>query len=163
MSQYSSELGSITAVTAETFPILKNLSIKRLVLAPGTIREPHWHANANELTYCISGTVLVSVLDTGSVVSAFTIEAGQMFHIPSGSLHHIENIGADDWHFLIFFDQPFPADIGFKASASAYSREVLAAAFNTHIDDLPTFPFTPADPLVVSRVNPVDTDGVGQL
>ena len=40
VSQYSSELGSITAVTAETFPILKNLSIKRLVLAPGTIREP---------------------------------------------------------------------------------------------------------------------------
>ena len=73
VSQYSSELGSITAVTAETFPILKNLSIKRLVLAPGTIREPHWHANANELTYCISGRVLVSVLDTGSVVSAFTI------------------------------------------------------------------------------------------
>ncbi|MDT5078362.1 MAG: oxalate decarboxylase [Mycobacterium sp.] len=25
-----------------------------------------------------------------------------------------------------------------------------------NIDDLPTFPFTPADPLVVGRVNPVD-------
>ncbi|MCW2517937.1 MAG: hypothetical protein JWR46_556, partial [Mycobacterium sp.] len=25
-----------------------------------------------------------------------------------------------------------------------------------HIDDMPTFPFTPADPLVVGRVNPVD-------
>jgi oxalate decarboxylase len=33
---------------------------------------------------------------------------------------------------------------------------VLAAAFNTHIDDLPTFPCTPTDPLIVSRVNPVD-------
>jgi hypothetical protein len=54
------------------------------------------------------------------------------------------------------FDQPTPADIGYRASASAYSREVLAAAFNTHIDDLPTFPWTPTDPLIVSRVNPVD-------
>jgi oxalate decarboxylase len=33
---------------------------------------------------------------------------------------------------------------------------VLAAAFNTHIEDLPIFPFTPSDPLIVNRVNPVD-------
>jgi hypothetical protein len=45
-----------------------------------------------------------------------------------GALHHIENIGTDEWHFLIFFDPPFPADIGYRASASAYSREVLSAA-----------------------------------
>lgn len=77
-----------------------------------------------------------------------------MYFIPRAYPHHIENIGSDEWHFLIFFDQPFPADIGYRASASAYSREVLAAAFNTHIDDLPNFPFTPADPLIVSRVQP---------
>jgi oxalate decarboxylase len=27
--------------------------------------------------------------------------------------------------------------------------------FNTYIDDLPNFPFTPADPLIVTRGNPV--------
>jgi len=331
-----SELGSMRRVTADALPILKNLSIKRLLLNPGAMRTPHWHANANELTYCVSGTALVSVLDNHSVFSNFIVTAGQMFHIESGALHHIENvgtdvaefiiafrnerpedfglgasfgaftdavlgntydlpssdianirrstvdhklaarvgnasipaaarfndphkfdieaqapglnfasgnarfardqfwpalkdismyslrvaengmrephwhpvtaemgyvhygdarmtimnpdgtldtwhlttgdmyfiprayphhienIGTDDWHFLIFFDQPFPADIGFKASATAYSREVLAATFNTHIDDLPAFPFTPADPLVVSRVNPIDARGAGQ-
>lgn len=50
-SVYSGELGSITRLTADNFPILNRLSIKRLVLAPGVIREPHWHANANELGY----------------------------------------------------------------------------------------------------------------
>jgi oxalate decarboxylase len=79
-----------------------------------------------------------------------------MYFIPRAYPHHIENIGSDDWHFLIFFDQPFPADIGYRASASAYSREVLAAAFGTHVDGLPAFPFTPADPLIVDRRNPVD-------
>jgi oxalate decarboxylase len=33
---------------------------------------------------------------------------------------------------------------------------VLAATFNTHIDDLPTFPLTNEDPLIVNRCNPVD-------
>jgi oxalate decarboxylase len=45
-----SDLGSIQRVTADNFPILNGLSIKRLVINPGAMRTPHWHANANELT-----------------------------------------------------------------------------------------------------------------
>lgn len=331
-----SDLGSIHRVTADSFPILRGMSIKRLVLNPGAMRTPHWHANANELTYCVSGTALVSVLDDGSRFSSFTISAGEMFHIDSGALHHIENIGTEpaefiitfrnehpedfglaaslgamtdavlgntydldtgdlstlrrstvdrtlaartgdavipstarfgdphkfgveamsapvaaeygsartarkqfwpalkdlsmyslriredgmrephwhpvtaemgyvqsgsarmtvmnpdgsldtwhlrrgdvyfvprayphhievvdspDLHFLIFFDQPTPADIGYRASMSAYSRATLAAVFDCHIEDLPEFPFTPADPLIVRRRNPVDSYAVGQ-
>jgi oxalate decarboxylase len=44
----------------------------------------------------------------------------------------------------------------------AYSREVLAATFNVHIDDLPNFPFTNADPLIVTRNNPVDEHAMGE-
>ncbi|MDT5282135.1 MAG: oxalate decarboxylase [Mycobacterium sp.] len=53
-----------------------------------------------ELTYCVSGTSLVSVLDTYSKFSSFTVSAGEMFHIDSGSLHHIENIGEDAAEFI---------------------------------------------------------------
>jgi oxalate decarboxylase len=53
-------------------------------------------------------------------------------------------------------------DIGYRASASAYSREVLAATFNVHIDDLPEFPFTKVDPLIVTRNNPVDEHAMGE-
>jgi oxalate decarboxylase len=150
------DLGSITKVTADSFPILNGMSIKRIVLNPGAMRTPHWHANANELTYCVSGTSLVSMLDSYSKFASFTISSGEMFHIDSGSLHHIEVVDAPDIHFAIFFDQPMPGDIGYRASASAYSREVLAATFNMHIDDLPDFPFTKTDPLSVGRCNPVD-------
>jgi oxalate decarboxylase len=330
------DLGSIRRVTADNFPILAGMSIKRIVINPGAMRTPHWHANCNELTYCVAGTSLVSVLDNGSRFASFTISAGEMFHIDSGSLHHIENIGtepaefiivfrherpedfglgaafgamtdavlgntydldaadfaknrrdtvdrklagrvgdpvipstagygdphkfavdamsppvgiavgsartaraqfwpalkdlsmyslriredgmrephwhpvtaelgyvhsgsarmtvmdpdgaldtwymsrgdvyfiprayphhievvdAPDLHFAIFFDQPTPGDIGYRASASAYSREVLAASFNVHIDDLPIFPFTASDPLLVTRNNPLDARGVGE-
>jgi oxalate decarboxylase len=40
------------------------------------MRTPHWHANANELTYCVSGTALVSVLDTGSRFASFVVRSG---------------------------------------------------------------------------------------
>jgi oxalate decarboxylase len=113
-----SELGSITRVTADDLPILAGMSIKRIVLNPGAMRTPHWHANANELTYCVSGTSLVSVIDTYSKFASFTVSAGELFHIDSGSLHHI--------------------------------------------DDLPVFPFTKVDPLIVSRNNPVDAKAMGE-
>ncbi|HEY5840993.1 MAG TPA: cupin domain-containing protein, partial [Mycobacterium sp.] len=48
-----SALGSMRRVTADNLPILKGLSIKRVLLNPGTMRTPHWHANASELTYCV--------------------------------------------------------------------------------------------------------------
>ena len=66
----------------------------------------------------------------------------------------------DTWHLepgdVYFIPRAYPHHIGYRASASAYSREGLAATFNVHIDDLPMFPFTKIDPLIVSRSNPVD-------
>src|SRR5689334_9378290 len=75
------DFGSMRRITADNLPILNRLSIKRVLLNPGAMRTPHWHANANELTYCVSGTALVSVLDTYSKFSSFVVTAGQMFHI----------------------------------------------------------------------------------
>jgi len=49
-----------------------------------------------------------------------------------------------------------PGDIGYRATASAFSREVLAASFDVAERDLPQFPYTPVDPLIVSRPNPRD-------
>lgn len=37
--------------------------MKRLVLAPGAIREPHWHTNANELAYLLLGRRLICRLE----------------------------------------------------------------------------------------------------
>ena len=69
---------------------------------------------------------------------------------------HPGHLDEDGFHFLVFFDQHTPGDIGYRATASAFSREVLSASFEVPERDLPRFPFTPVDPLVVSRVNPRD-------
>jgi oxalate decarboxylase len=132
-----SDLGSIRRVTADTFPILSGLSIKRIVINPGAMRTPHWHANCNELTYCISGMSFVSVLDSYSRFSSFTVGAGEMFHIDSGSLHHIENIGEEPAEFVLAFRSERPEDFGLAASFGAMTDAVLG---NTY--DLPASDFT---------------------
>jgi oxalate decarboxylase len=130
-----SEWGSMRRVTADNLPILKGLSIKRVLLNPGAMRTPHWHANANELTYCVSGTALVSILDDGSKFSSFVITAGQMFHASSGSLHHIENVGEDVAEFIIAFRNERPEDFGFGATFGAFSDAVLGNPYDLPASD----------------------------
>ena len=131
---YDTELGSIQRLTAQELPILKNLSIKRLILAPGSIREPHWHANANELTYCLQGKLLVSILDTGNEFSNFTLEAGEMFHVKSGSLHHIENVGDEEAELIIAFRHECPVGFSLHASFGAISDAVFGNTYDLKSD-----------------------------
>jgi oxalate decarboxylase len=79
-----------------------------------------------------------------------------MYFIPAAYPHHIEQVGYEPIHFLIFFDQPFPQDIGYRATATAFSRPVLAATLGCDPEKLPQLPFTPIDPLIVNRINPRD-------
>ena len=88
----------------------------------------------------------MTIMEPGGGLDTWRLTEGDLYFIPRAYPHHIEVVGPSDFHFLIFFDQAMPGDIGFRASASAYSREVLAATFNTHRRRLPAFPFTNSRP-----------------
>ncbi|MEN0139157.1 MAG: cupin domain-containing protein, partial [Rhodococcus sp. (in: high G+C Gram-positive bacteria)] len=151
-----SDLGSITRVTADTFPILQGLSVKRVLINPGAMRTPHWHANANELTYCVSGTALVSVLDNYSKFSTFVVTAGQMFHIDSGSLHHIENIGTDVAEFIIAFRNERPEDFGLGATFGAFTDAVLGNTYDLPSSDMSRIRRDTSDRKLALRVGDPD-------
>ncbi|MFK0165041.1 cupin domain-containing protein [Rhizobium sp. NPDC090279] len=126
---HRSDLGSVTQVNADDLPIMKGLSIKRLILAPNAIRAPHWHANCVELGYCFAGEAVVTILGTGDFYSVFKIGQGQMFHIPSGALHCIENIGATQAEFAIAFRHERPEDFSLQGTFGAMSDASLGNAY----------------------------------
>src|SRR3954465_1947429 len=134
-AQHDSDLGSIRRLNRDSFPILERLSIKRLVLEPGSIREPHWHANADELTYCLSGSVLVSILETGDAFATFRVDAGEMFQALSGALHHIENIGDGAAELLVVFSHAAPEDFSLHGSFGAMSDAVLGNTYGLRAAD----------------------------
>lgn len=83
----------------------------------------------------------------------YELHPGDVYFVPRAYPHHIEVHGDEGFHFVIFFDRPTPGDISYRATASAFSREVLAAMFDIPERELPEFPFTPIDPLIVQRRN----------
>lgn len=126
------------------------------------MREPHWHPITAEMGYVHRGSARMTVMDPDGSLDTWYLKKGDVYFIPRAYPHHIEVVGSNEIHFLIFFDQPTPGDIGYRASISAYSREVLAATIYTHISALPAFPFTNSDPLIVPRCNPVDEHAMGE-
>lgn len=151
---HQSDLGRVTQVNADDLPIMRGLSIKQLSLAPGAVRPPHWHANCVELGYCLAGEALVTVLGSGDFHSVFTINAGQMFHIPSGALHSIENIGAADAGFVLAFRHERPEDFLLQATFGAMSDDALGNAYGLPAASFAPLPKTTEGAYLVRRSGP---------
>jgi oxalate decarboxylase len=128
-TMFKSELGSVTRISAKELPILNGLSIKRLLLAAGSIRAPHWHANCAELGYCVAGRALVSILGNGSSFSSFLVGPGQMFLVESGALHAIENIGDTEAEFILAFRHEQPEDFTLAGAFGAMTDAVLGNTY----------------------------------
>jgi oxalate decarboxylase len=151
--------GSAKLARRQYWAALEDLSMYSLTIGGTGMREPHWHPVTAELGYVHRGHGRMTVLSPDGSLDTYELRPGQAYFIPRAYPHHIEALEEDGIHFLIFFDQPTPGDIGYRATASAFSREVLSAAFGVPERALPRFPFTPVDPLIVERANPRDPVG----
>ena len=120
-----SEHGLRIRASKSNFPALQNMSLYKLVLNAQSVREPHWHANADELGYCCKGEVLVSFYGNGNEKDAFIVNKGQAFFIPSGSLHSLENIGSEPAELILQFSNEEPEDFGLSSVSSMFSDAVL--------------------------------------
>ena len=70
--------------------------------------EPHYHQNASELVYCISGAAIVSIFNPFTKeIKNYPIEPGQVANIPQGWWHY-EIATENDTHLLAIFDAPTP-------------------------------------------------------
>jgi oxalate decarboxylase len=143
--QVSTPYGARTQVTADDFGILERMSLARLTLEAGGFREPHWHANANELGYCLTGELLVTVFGDGNEHATFTISPGQMFFVPSGALHALENIGDAQAELIIVFSDERPQDFGLSGSVGMLTPNVMGNAWGLPADALAGMPQGPAD------------------
>ena len=137
------------------WPALSNIAAYSLYISDVGMREPHWHPSTIEVGYVHKGMARMSIMDPDGSVDTYILKPGDVYYVPVAYPHQIEDIGDDEIHFLIFFDQPTPQDIGFRTSATALSEEVMGAMLGVG-GEVPNFPFTSEDPLLVSRINPVD-------
>ena len=87
---------------------LDNVSLLDIFLSASNVVEPHYHQNAAELVYCISGEVVVSILNpfTKQLLN-YSITPGQVANVPQGWWHY-EIATVDHTHILAIFNAATP-------------------------------------------------------
>ena len=98
----------INVLGVQQLNTLENVSLLDIFLSANNVVEPHYHQNAAELVYCISGAAVVSMLNPFTKqMQHYTITPGQVANVPRGWWHY-EVATVDNTHLLAIFDAPTP-------------------------------------------------------
>lgn len=121
--------GTIRVMNSRLAPGLSGMTMYTVHMKPGGLREPHWHPNASELNYLVSGKVRIGILHPDGTPETFELEAGDTGFIPRGWFHYIENINDGESHVIVGFDNVDPDDVGVSAAVGFLSNKLLATTF----------------------------------
>ncbi|WP_432353077.1 cupin domain-containing protein [Sporosarcina sp. A2] len=79
----------INIVSSQQLNSLQDVSMLDIFLSKDSIIEPHYHPNGSELTYCISGSATISMMNIHTKEFLHThITKGQVVNIPQGWWHY---------------------------------------------------------------------------
>jgi oxalate decarboxylase len=95
--------GAIRIVDSTNFLASRNIAMAHVTLKPGGLRELHWHPNADEWQYWISGKGRMTVFFNKSTANTQDFLPGDVAYIPRTFGHYIENTGTEDLVFLEMF------------------------------------------------------------
>lgn len=148
IKEFNSEnRGTAWIVNKDNFPALDGVTCFTLELWDESMRIPHWHPNAPELGYVISGTVEIIIWRSLGEASMFTATEGSCWFIPQGALHALINIGKDKAQLLVGFGSDSPQDIDLPVAFNGVPVPVRDAYTSPH-SDLKKWDGTILNPLV---------------
>jgi len=145
--------GTVTELTEDNFPIFDGnaAAVFFLVLQPGALREPHWHPNAWEMDYCVTGQGELGVVTPDGNQRVQTLTAGDIGFIPQGWAHYIRNPGPDVMKFVVVFNNSRPNDIGLSTMFGGMPTNTFSQTLGVSASTLDSARKSPKTLLIVQR------------
>ena len=140
--------GTVRITDSSLFKASKTIAAVLVEVEPGCMRELHWHPNADEWQYYISGQARMTVFAAENNARTFNFQAGDVGSVPFAMGHYIENIGATTLRFLEIFKSDHYADVSLAQWLAFTPYELVRAHLNI-------------DKSVLSRVSARKTPVVG--
>ena len=127
-------------VDGSQFPISTTMTGVVLEMEPGALRELHWHPNAAEWQYVLSGQFSVTMFGSNGRWREETLDQGDVGYIPQGFGHSIENIGGETARILIVFNSGHYQTIDLSQWIAGNPTDILATNFSVDASVFEKFP-----------------------
>jgi oxalate decarboxylase len=125
---------------------LEGISIQSVKLEAGAVQAPHFHPNASQLDYCISGKARLGIIEPESVDQPKTrkrvieMDAGDISFVRKGNVHWFENIGNGPLHYLVVFTSEEPIHVDVHEIVALIPNHVFAKMWGVSEETLSGIP-----------------------
>jgi oxalate decarboxylase len=138
--------GDVRIVDSSNFKVTTT-AMAMVTVHPGGMRELHWHPNADEWQYFITGKGRMTVVATGNRARTMDFQTGDVGYVPKTLLHYVENTGDTDLVFLEMFKAPRYEEFSFSEWLAHTPPELVMAHLNI---DKATYDAIPKNGVVVT-------------
>jgi oxalate decarboxylase len=119
--------GEVRIIDSSKFKVSTTMAAAIVTVHPGGIRELHWHPNADEWQYYISGTGRMTVFATGGRARTMDFQAGDVGYIQKTLPHYVQNTGDTDLKFLEMFKSSAYQDLALSEWLTHTPPELVLA------------------------------------
>ncbi len=132
--------GQVRMASAKEFPISTTITGALMNLERGALRELHWHPNADEWQYVLSGKIRVTIFASHGLATTVELNSGDIGFAPMGYGHSLENVGDGPAEFILVFNSGEYQEISLSTVPAAQPAYLLETNFHLPkgiIDKLP--------------------------
>ncbi|MGY3610180.1 MULTISPECIES: oxalate decarboxylase family bicupin [unclassified Bradyrhizobium] len=119
--------GRVRIADTRNFPISTDVAAAHVEVDPGHMREIHWHPNADEWQFYISGKARMTVFAAEGNARTFDYQAGDVGYVPKSMSHFVENTGGEPLQFLELFRSPRFMDVSLAQWMALTPHELVEA------------------------------------
>jgi oxalate decarboxylase len=138
--------GEVKIIDSSSFKVSTTITAAIVTVHPGGIRELHWHPNADEWQYFMSGTGRMTVFATGGRARTMDFQPGDVGYVLKTLPHYVENTGSTDLKFLEMFKSSSYQDLALSEWLTHTPPELVMAHLGI---DKATLDAMPKDEVVV--------------
>jgi len=132
--------GQIQIADSSNFPIAKTVATALVTIEPGSMRELHWHPNADEWQYFLKGSGRMTVFNTGPHANTTDFKAGDIGVVRRNLGHYVENTGDDVLQYVELFRSDHYEEVSLAQWLSHLPPSLVAQHLNIDEETLAKFP-----------------------
>jgi len=121
------KMGTARITDSRNFEVSKTIAAALVEVYPKGLRELHWHPDADEWTYVITGTGRMTVFAAEGKSRTYGLSAGDVAYIPKSMGHYIENTGDTTMTFLEVFKAKEFSDISLNQWLALTPKNLVRA------------------------------------